>query len=49
MNIEDFTVDHAARQRVGVARIMVDPTRAREAEVELVKRGWRIIAHASTE
>ncbi len=49
VNIEDFTVDHAARQRVGVARIMVDPTRAREAEVELVKRGWRIIAHASTE
>jgi len=49
VNIEDLTLDHSAGQRVGVARLMVDPARARDAEVELERRGWRIIAHASLE
>lgn len=49
VNIEDLTLDHSAGQRVGVARLMVDPARARDAEVELERRGWRIIAHAGIE
>ena len=47
VNIEDLTLDHSAGQRVGVARVMVNPARARDAEVELDRRGWRIIAHFS--
>ena len=39
VNIEDLTLDHSAGQRVGVARLMVDPARARDAEVELERRG----------
>jgi len=49
VNIEDLTLDHSAGQRVGVARVMVDPVRARDAEVELERRGWRIVAHAARE
>jgi prephenate dehydrogenase len=49
VNIEDLTLDHSAGQRVGVARVMVDPLRARDAEIELERRGWRIIAHATRE
>ncbi|MDO5729694.1 MAG: prephenate dehydrogenase [Actinomycetaceae bacterium] len=45
INIEDLTLDHSAHQRVGSARLMVDPTRAREAEQELETRGWRIVSH----
>lgn len=45
INIEDLTLDHSAHQRVGSARLMVDPTRAREAEEELEVRGWRIVSH----
>lgn len=44
INIEDLNMDHSAHQRVGSARIMVDPTRAREAESELEARGWRIVS-----
>ena len=43
INIEDLTIDHSAHQRVGAARIAVEPTRARDAEVELEARGWRIV------
>ncbi|MDO5719555.1 MAG: prephenate dehydrogenase [Actinomycetaceae bacterium] len=45
INIEDLTLDHSAHQKVGSARLMVDPTRAREAEIELEARGWRIVSH----
>ncbi len=46
VNIEDLTLEHSAGRRVGVARVMVDPLRARDAEIALEQRGWRIIAHA---
>lgn len=49
VNLEDLTLDHSAGQQVGVARVMVDPARARDAELGLERRGWRIIAHWSTE
>lgn len=49
VNIEDLTLDHSAGQRVGVARVMVDPVRARDAEIELDRRGWRVVAHATPE
>lgn len=45
INIEDMTLDHSAHQKVGSARLMVDPTRSREAELELEARGWRIVSH----
>lgn len=43
-NIEDLTLDHSAGQPVGVARLLVDPTRAEGAERDLSRRGWRIVA-----
>lgn len=49
VNIEDLVLEHSSGQRVGLARVMVDPARARDAEVELEGRGWRIIAHASAD
>lgn len=47
INIEDLSLEHSAGQRVGLARIMVDPACLREAEIELDRRGWRLITHAS--
>lgn len=46
VNIEDLSLEHSAGQHVGLARIMVDPSRVQEAEVELEKRGWRLITNA---
>lgn len=45
VNIEDLVLEHSAGQRVGLARLMVDPGVARQAERDLEGRGWRIIAH----
>ncbi|MDO5721120.1 MAG: prephenate dehydrogenase [Actinomycetaceae bacterium] len=43
INIEDFSMDHSAYQRVGTAYLSVDPAQAAEAEGELAQRGWRIV------
>ncbi len=42
INIEDLSLEHSARQPVGLARIQVDPSKLDLAEQELEKRGWRI-------
>lgn len=47
VNIEDVSMEHSAGRRVGVTRLLVDTSRALDAETELQARGWRIIAHAS--
>lgn len=47
INIEDLSLEHSAGQRVGLARLQVQPTVAFQAERDLEQRGWRIIAHHS--
>lgn len=42
INIEDLTLEHSARQPVGLARVMLDPAKLDQAEEELVRRGWRV-------
>lgn len=42
INIEDLVLEHSARQPVGLARVMVDPTKVEDAGRELEERGWRI-------
>ena len=42
ISIEDLSLDHSAEQPVGLARIMVVPERAEDAERELSQRGWRV-------
>ena len=42
ISIEDLSLDHSAEQPVGLARIMVVPQRAEDAERELSQRGWRV-------
>lgn len=46
VNIEDLALEHSAGQPVGLARLMVDPGRVREAETELQRRGWRVASAA---
>lgn len=46
VNIEDLSLEHSAGQAVGLARIMLDPGRLRDAEAELERRGWRLITNA---
>lgn len=46
VNIEDLSLEHSAGQAVGLARIMLDPGRLRDAETELERRGWRLITNA---
>ncbi|WP_022867816.1 prephenate dehydrogenase [Schaalia vaccimaxillae] len=46
INIEDLVLEHSAGQKVGLARLMIDPARLSIAEAELENRGWRIISHA---
>lgn len=43
VNVEDFVMEHSAGQPVGVARMSVDPTCARDGVQELSARGWRVI------
>ncbi|MDO4260089.1 MAG: prephenate dehydrogenase [Actinomycetaceae bacterium] len=47
VNIEDLTLEHSAGQKVGLARIMIDPGRLTTAQSELEKRGWRLILGAT--
>ena len=46
VNIEDLVLEHSAGQKVGLARVMIDPAVLATAEAELERRGWRIISHA---
>lgn len=44
VNIEDFSMEHSPKQKVGMANVSVLPARAEELETELTKRGWRVVA-----
>ena len=44
VNIEDLTLEHSFSQPVGRAIISVMPARARELEIGLEERGWRIVS-----
>ena len=45
VNIEDFSLEHSAGQRAGVARVMIDPAVADRCAADLQERGWRLITH----
>lgn len=44
VNIEDFSMEHSPKQKVGMAAVSVLPTRAQLLESELTKRGWKVVA-----
>ncbi|MBZ2194754.1 prephenate dehydrogenase [Occultella gossypii] len=44
VNIEDFQMEHATRQRVGMAIVSVIPASATTLETALEERGWRVVA-----
>ncbi|TDE88127.1 prephenate dehydrogenase [Occultella glacieicola] len=44
VNIEDFQMEHATRQRVGMAIVSVIPASAQTLETSLEERGWRVVA-----
>lgn len=43
VNIEDFAMEHAPRQRVGLATLSVLPDVAQRLEDGLDKQGWRVV------
>jgi len=43
VNIEDLTLEHSPRQRVGMATLAVVPAAARMLEEALELRGWRVV------
>ena len=43
-NIEDFSMEHSPKQKVGMANVSVLPAVAEELETELTNRGWRVVA-----
>jgi prephenate dehydrogenase len=43
VNIEDLTLEHSPRQRVGMATLAVVPSAARMLEEALELRGWRVV------
>lgn len=43
-NIEDFSMEHSPKQKVGMANVSVLPGVAEELETELTNRGWRVVA-----
>jgi len=44
VNIEDFSMEHSPKQKVGMANVSVLPTRSEMLENELTKRGWKVAA-----
>ncbi|MBN2177086.1 MAG: prephenate dehydrogenase [Demequinaceae bacterium] len=42
VNIEDLTIEHSPRQRVGLVMLSIDPARAPELVAALNERGWEI-------
>jgi prephenate dehydrogenase len=43
VNIEDLTLEHSPRQRVGMATLAVLPSAVRTLEDALEQRGWRVV------
>lgn len=43
VNIEDVTLEHSPRQKVGMATLAVLPSTVRTLEEELEQRGWRVV------
>jgi prephenate dehydrogenase len=43
VNIEDLTIEHSPRQRVGMARLAVEPSAVATLEDALDRRGWRVV------
>ncbi|QPK82246.1 prephenate dehydrogenase [Schaalia sp. ZJ405] len=46
VNIEDLALEHSSGQRVGLARVSIDPAQLSGTERALDERGWRVIAHS---
>ncbi|MGC5617310.1 prephenate dehydrogenase [Georgenia sp. Z1491] len=44
VSIEDLGIEHSAGQRVGLVRLSVVPSAAADLEIELDRRGWRVVA-----
>lgn len=44
VNIEDFSMEHSPKQKVGMANVSVLPGLAEKLETELTQRGWRVVA-----
>lgn len=43
VNIEDFTMEHSTRQKVGMASVSVLPGVAATLVTDLEERGWRVV------
>lgn len=43
VNIEDFQMEHSAKQKVGMAIVSVMPAAAERLEAGLADRGWRVV------
>lgn len=43
-NIEDFSMEHSPKQKVGMANVSVLPAVADRLETELTTRGWKVVA-----
>lgn len=43
-NIEDFSMEHSPKQKVGMANVSVLPAVAQKLETELTNRGWKVVA-----
>ncbi len=44
VNIEDFSMEHSPKQKVGMANVHVLPDKAELLESALMARGWRVVA-----
>ena len=44
VNIEDFSLEHSARQRAGLAMLSVRPSSAQDLQEALDARGWRVVS-----
>lgn len=44
VNIEDFTMEHSPKQKVGMANVSVLPAAADRLEAALSERGWRVVS-----
>jgi len=44
VNIEDFSLEHSAGQRAGLAMLSVRPSSAQDLQEALDARGWRVVS-----
>jgi prephenate dehydrogenase len=43
INVEDLTIEHSPRQKVGLVMLSVEPARAAELVASLAERGWEVV------